>query len=57
MKQNPYALAIIGLMVAIFGIVDIAFVNVYVGILLLVAGAFVGYAGLNRAKQAASSKK
>lgn len=52
MKQNPYALALIGLMVAIFGIVDILFVNVAIGAVLLVVGGFVGFAGLNQAKQA-----
>lgn len=51
MKQNPYALALIGLMVVVFGIVDILFVNAAVGTVLLVIGGVVGYVGLNQAKQ------
>ena len=52
MKQNPHALSIIGLMLVIFGIIDILMVNVLVGSAVLVIGIITGYVGLNRAKQA-----
>ncbi len=51
MKQNPHALSILGLMIVIFGIIDILTVNVLVGVVVLVLGVVIGYTGLNRAKQ------
>lgn len=52
MKQNPHALSILGLMIVIFGIIDMLMVNVLVGIVVLAIGIITGLVGLNRAKQA-----
>lgn len=51
MKQNPHALSILGLMLVIFGIIDMLMVNLFVGTIVLAAGIITGYVGLNRAKQ------
>ncbi len=55
MKQNPHALSIFGLMLVIFGIIDMLTVNVLVGVVVLALGIVIGYTGLNRAKQAKKS--
>lgn len=61
-KQNPYALAIIGLMLIIFGVIDtILLANKIIGIVITIAGIAVGYIGLEQAKKmkaaAAQAKK
>ncbi|THF79870.1 DUF3185 family protein [Cohnella fermenti] len=48
MKSNPLQLAVLGLMVLIFGIVDLIFLNKTVGVVLTVAGAVLAYSGWNR---------
>ncbi|MFD0672514.1 hypothetical protein [Cohnella sp. GCM10027633] len=61
-KQNPYALAILGLMLVIFGAIDTIFIaNKIIGIVLMTAGFVTGYIGLEHAKKlkaaAAQAKK
>jgi hypothetical protein len=48
MKSNPLQLAVLGLMVLIFGIIDMIMVNLTVGIVLTVAGVVVASVGWNQ---------
>ncbi|RUS48726.1 DUF3185 family protein [Cohnella sp. AR92] len=57
MKSNPLQVAVLGLMVLIFGIIDILMVNPTVGIVLTVAGAVMTFLGWNRHQKSKKAAK
>jgi uncharacterized membrane protein len=49
-QTNPLVIAMIGLMLFVFGVVDVLFVNRLIGIILICAGVYYGLNGIKRYK-------
>jgi uncharacterized membrane protein len=56
-QTNPLVIAVIGLMLFVFGVVDVLFVNRLIGIILICAGVYLGVTGIQRYKTIKSQQQ